>query len=529
MKNKLCILLSVFILLIGSLCCATTCKAQDNSTTEVTLEDLKGKRAGVLSGTPQDQMVEDNIEDAQIFYYNNFSDIALALETGKIDFYVNSTVAYRIMHETYPDYIYVDTILRQFNIGSIFQKNDEGQILCNEFNTYISKISNDGTLDSLKEYWLYPNDWENFEIPTNGEKGTIKLAVCSANTPFAMVLNGEYAGFDVAIIAGFAKEYGYGLEIEDTDFAGMLAGITAGKYDMAAGQLAYTDERAEKVLYSDFYCTQDIVPIVKASDFGIDTSQVTVTLDDLAGKRAGVISGTPQDEMVEENIKDAKINYYNNFADIALALDTGKIDFYVNSTIAYRMMKDTYPDNIYVDSILRQFNIGSIFPKTDSGQALCEEFNEYISKISEDGTLDSLKEYWLYPNDWENFEIPESGENGVIKLGVCSSNTPFVMMLNNEYAGFDVAIIAGFAKEYGYGLEIEDTDFSGMLSGIATSKYDMAAGQISYTDQRAEKVLYSDFYCTQDIVPIIKASDFGIDVNTEDKQNTFFDSFKRTF
>lgn len=34
---------------------------------------------------------------------------------------------------------------------------------------------------------------------------------------------------------------------------------------MGIGQISYTAERAESVKYSDFYYTQEIVPIVKAS------------------------------------------------------------------------------------------------------------------------------------------------------------------------------------------------------------------------------------------------------------------------
>ena len=240
-----------------------------------------------------------------------------------------------------------------------------------------------------------------------------------------------------------------------------------------------------------------------------------LTTADLNGKRAGVMTGTPQDDMVKSSVENAELLYFNNFTDMALALDSGKIDFFVNNSVSYRMFKETYPDFIYINSVVRSYDMGAIFPQTDKGQALCDEFNAYIAKIDADGTLDELKEYWLNPNDWEACDIPASGENGILQFGTCTSNKPYAMVIDGGYGGFDVAVVAGFCRENGYGMQVSDTDFSGFLSGIASGKLDIAAGQISWTAERAESVLYSDFYCQQEIVPIIKASNFGIDTRVE--------------
>ena len=85
-------------------------------------------------------------------------------------------------------------------------------------------------------------------------------------------------------------------------------------------------------------------------------------------------------------------------------------------------------------------------------------------------------------------------------------------MLNGRNAGFDMAVLAGFGKEYGYGFHVENVDFSGVLSGIAADKYDIAAGQIAWTQERAQSVVYSDFLYTMVIVPIINTDS----IRTED-------------
>ncbi len=253
----------IFLLYLVLFLFPTCLQAAENAS----LTALAGKQAGILTGTPQDKIVEASIEDPKFQYYNNFTDLYLALQQGKVDYCVNSTIAFRIMQENFPEFGYIDQTLTSFNIGAIFPKTNSGRQLQAEFNAYLAEIEKDGSLDAIQEYWLYPNEWENIDIPSKGEKGTLHMAVTSAVKPFSFKMNGQFAGFDIAVIAGFCRQSGYGLSIEGVDFSGILSGIVTGKYDLAAGQISWTQERAETVLFSDFYTQQDIVAIVRANDF----------------------------------------------------------------------------------------------------------------------------------------------------------------------------------------------------------------------------------------------------------------------
>lgn len=252
-----------------------------------------------------------------------------------------------------------------------------------------------------------------------------------------------------------------------------------------------------------------------------------VGLDYLKGKRAGVMTGTPQEELVKKVVDDVTYYYFNNFTDLILALEQNKVDFIVNNNVAFSLMQDQYPDFATVDGSLCAMDIGTVFPKNTDNNKLVSQFNEYIENIKADGTLDELKDYWLNNKNWEKITLAENAGNDILKLATCTSNKPFSMMIDGGYAGFDVAIVNGFCQKYGYGLVIEDSDFAGMLSGIANGKYDLAAGQIAYTDERAQNVVYSDFYYTQNIIAIIKGG-----TGTTNK-TSFMDAaksgFKKTF
>ncbi len=263
-------------------------------------------------------------------------------------------------------------------------------------------------------------------------------------------------------------------------------------------------------------------------------------------KTAGVMTGTPQDSFAQSAFPNAKLEYFNNMADLALALHMKKVDFIVLPVTNYYSLAEQYPEFGYLNMPIVELDIGAIFPKTEEADALRAKFNAYIDEIKESGELKKLQDYWLYPKDWENIDIPTTGENGVLNLATVNTLKPFSFMLNGKNAGFDMAVLAGFGKEYGYGFHIENVDFSGVLSGIAADKYDIAAGQIAWTEERAQSVVYSDFLYTMVIVPIINTDSIRTDdtimahdtaggaaqnttsAGAQDKESALFTSIRRT-
>ena len=262
--------------------------------------------------------------------------------------------------------------------------------------------------------------------------------------------------------------------------------------------------------------------------------QPTDALKLLEGKKAGVTTGTPQDQIVQDNISNAQLQYYNNISDLTLALKTKKVDFIVLSTVNYFGLILQNPEFGYLDISLKTYDVGTIFPMNENGETLRKLFNQYISEIKESKKLQQLQNQWLFSDEYQNIDIPEDGKNGVLKMATSNTFKPFSFMLNDQNVGFDIAIVAGFCMEYGYGLQIENVDFGGTISGISTGKYDLAANQISYTDERAESVLFSDFYYTQKMVPIVNAEEYDSSYlitssnQATNNQNTLLTSIQKT-
>ncbi len=80
-----------------------------------------------------------------------------------------------------------------------------------------------------------------------------------------------------------------------------------------------------------------------------------------------------------------------------------------------------------------------------------------------------------------------------------------------QYLGADIKLMQAIADEIGVKLEIVPLDFTAVLTGITTAKYDMAISAIAYSLERSESMNLSNVY---------KASDtgYGFIVRAEDAE-----------
>jgi polar amino acid transport system substrate-binding protein len=227
------------------------------------LDDLSAARIGIFEGSIYDQVASERYPHAPKQYYKTASDLLAALQSGKVDcMLTNKVSAERVMREI-NGVSYLDEYLGYEDLAPIVSPNRED--LRQEINETLSEMKDDGTLEALQQKWLYgPAEdatMEHYEL--SGENGAISLATGSDNTPFALIgANGEIVGYDIEFMMIFASRRGYSLDIENVNFVGMLAAISADKYDVAATGITITPERAEAVLFTDPTATVPMVCLV---------------------------------------------------------------------------------------------------------------------------------------------------------------------------------------------------------------------------------------------------------------------------
>ena len=129
-----------------------------------------------------------------------------------------------------------------------------------------------------------------------------KVAADIGLVPFFMKdASGKLDGFSYELAGELAKRMGYdGLEVVDTPFSAIFAGLFASRYDMVAGPVNITAERASQMLFTEPYMAGGLSFLTKK---GV----AIASLEDLKGKLIAVNNGSFSDRWLQDN--QAKYGY----------------------------------------------------------------------------------------------------------------------------------------------------------------------------------------------------------------------------
>ena len=263
------------------------------------------------------------------------------------------------------------------------------------------------------------------------------------------------------------------------------------------------------------------------------------SLSDFENKRIGVTTGSIQAQQAEERFPDAELFYFTTDVDMLSALRANKIDAFASAEVLVKAMMKENADLTYLDGWLGDgMKAAAVFPKTESGQALCDQFSAFIREIRQNGVYEEIQEIW-FGEDEEKQTVPDlynlPGTNGTLRMAADTSAVPFIYMKDGKPVGADIDTVVRFCKEYGYGLEVVPMDFSGIIPSVVTEKVDFSCSGIAVTSERAESVLFSEpTYETGSVLAVLKAKESPAASATASVQaESFWDgivsSFNKTF
>ena len=502
-------------------------------TTFTSLAQLSERRIGIPSGTSFDLTVKNALPEAELFYFNNQTDLLMALTTNKIDAFPSDEPVIRYIMGQRSDVTYIPEYLENFEFAYCFPNTPEGQKLRNEISEFIVSLKASGELDAIASKW-FGTDESVKALPEPGglpaTNGTLVMATDGDYMPFEYVREGKVVGYDVDIAAQFCQAYGYGLKIEVMNLDAVLPAVQSGKCSFGGSAITITPERAESVLFSEPNYTGGTVMVVSNQAGGS-----TLTPDDYNGKRAGVITGSFHDSVIEEALPDSTVSNYNSYPDLINALKAGKIDYFLASTeVAGSLMAQDSELTALSDPV-RVLDIGAMFAKDAHGDALRAQMDEFIGKLKADGTLDKIYDYWQQPSH-ESTPVDMSGltgQNGTLRFATSGTKVPISFVANGKIAGTDPDIAVRFCREYGYDIEVSTVDTSGIIPGIVTGMYDFSLSDMVITEERKENVSFSvPYHGTELLLMTLIPHPASPEAESSGK-NAFIqslkDSFERTF
>jgi polar amino acid transport system substrate-binding protein len=240
----------------------------DNSQSQVTtLDELNGKPVGMLTGASFDREVQERLPESEVKYYQSYADAKIAVKQGIISAYVSELPVAQYQIAIDGTMYYIDESFKNEEYGFVLGKDNTE--LTEEINGALAELKADGVMDELEEKWMNLNGDElTIQRDPNADtsKGTLNVITAADIQPFSFIKDGEIVGYDIELATRVAEKLGYDITFTNSDFSGVLAAVSTGKYDMAVGGLSITEERKEMLSFSDPVCKSGTVAVLYNSE-----------------------------------------------------------------------------------------------------------------------------------------------------------------------------------------------------------------------------------------------------------------------
>ena len=198
-------------------------------------------------------------------------------------------------------------------------------------------------------------------------------------------------GFDRALMEAIAKESGIELEMINVEWAGLLGGLTTGKYDAAISSITILKERQKKMAFSTPYLKSGLAIVVRKETEGI------ATLDDLQNKKmlVGAQRGTTAYFFLKDHPAIRSMGY-ESYGHAVQDLIKGELDAVIGEstgTLYYKNMEKPVFEKIkMVEEILTNEYYGIAVRKDNP--ALVQALDRALKTLLANGTVARLHEQW---------------------------------------------------------------------------------------------------------------------------------------
>lgn len=199
--------------------------------------------------------------------------------------------------------------------------------------------------------------------------------------------DGKLQGFDVDLMEALSKKLGFTYQITPTEYDNMFMSVANGEYDIGMGQVCITDERKQKMAFTEPYWNAGLQFIVR-KDSGITSP------DQLKGKKIAVEKGTAAHKYVTDHCKDSEIVVFPQVSAAFMEVEQGKADALMQDkpNAAYYIKKHPETNLQLMGDETDKIPDGFALPKDSPYKA---ELDKALKELEQDGTIKKLEDKWL--------------------------------------------------------------------------------------------------------------------------------------
>jgi polar amino acid transport system substrate-binding protein len=226
--------------------------------------DLAGRSIGVLLGSAHDGYAAATYPGATILRYQSFSDLVLAVDTGKVDAALYDAEPLRDILAQNPDLALLGGPLFSSSLGVGFNKQDAA--LREAFDRFLAELKADGTYDDMIARWVERREETMPDIPAAPDGEPLTVGITAGDFPFSALKDGALIGFDIELSRRFAAGLGRPVEFANMEFGSLIAAVSSGKVDMIIASIFITEERKKQIDFSDPYYATATRAFVRAEN-----------------------------------------------------------------------------------------------------------------------------------------------------------------------------------------------------------------------------------------------------------------------
>ena len=228
-------------------------------------------------------------------------------------------------------------------------------------------------------------------------------------------------------------------------------------------------------------------------------------VDDVATARIGVTSGSTTAQLAYERFPNATISEFADYADIIGALKANHIDATVTVTANANLIVQKNPDLKVIETTLREEQTCAAVAKGNT--KLLNELNAIIDDIRADGTLADMSRRWFKkepgPYEHHDYRVPTEGD--VLKVGVSATREPMSFVdAEGRVTGHDGELARLFAERLNRPIEFVNSRWDALIPALESGKVDIIVTGMSYTDERAKRIDFTDTYYTNRLVLLVR-------------------------
>jgi polar amino acid transport system substrate-binding protein len=226
--------------------------------------------------------------------------------------------------------------------------------------------------------------------PVAAQNRTLVVGSSATYPPFAYETPAkQIVGFDVDVIQAVAAKAGLTVRLVNTPFTGVFAALNNGDLDLIISGVTITDRRRQSYDFT--------APYFEARQLiAVPASSTVRTLQDLSGKKVGVVTGSTADDVASRTFgkTSPNIRRFDTTPLIIAELVAGGVDAAIgdNGVIAYRVQEHKSLKTVSDPAFPKEY-FGIVVKQGNA--TLRDRLNAGLAAIVADGSYARIYRTWF--------------------------------------------------------------------------------------------------------------------------------------